>query len=137
MRFYYMKINERDAQILQHIVQHCEEIDITIKRFGRQKSYFEKDPVYVNAISMPILQIGELAKRLSEDFIKKSLDIPWKAIKGMRDMFAHQYHSMNKEKIWETAIEDIPILNKKCQQILKENKLEIPKIRIVGLNRGR
>lgn len=76
---------------------------------------------------MPILQIGESAKRLSDDFLKSSLDIPWKAIKGMRDMFAHQYHSMDKEIIWNVAIKRVPELNKKCQQILKENHLEIPK----------
>ncbi len=119
-----MKLNERDKQILQHIIQHCDEIDEAIERFGNSKSLFEKDRVYCNAVSMPILQIGELAKRLSDNFIIYSTDIPWKAIKGMRDMFAHQYHSMNTTKIWETAIDDIPILRKKCQQILKNNNLK-------------
>ena len=55
----------------------------------------------------------------------------------MRDIFAHQYHSMNKNKIWETAIEDIPTLNKKCQKILKENNIKIPKAKSVDLGRDR
>lgn len=27
MKFYYMKVNEQDEQILQHIIQHCSEVD--------------------------------------------------------------------------------------------------------------
>jgi uncharacterized protein with HEPN domain len=38
---------------------------------------------------MPILQIGELAKNLSDEFRETNNDIPWKAIMGMRDIFAH------------------------------------------------
>lgn len=132
-----MKVNDRDGQILQHIVVYCDEVNNTIKRFGKSKRSFETDYIYRNAVSMPILQIGELAKRLSDDFLKESTDIPWRAIKDMRNMFAHEYHSMNIDKIWETATEDIPILNKKCKQILKENKIDIPKIPVRNVGRSR
>ncbi|MGO5441418.1 hypothetical protein ACTQX2_11240 [Megamonas funiformis] len=44
---------------------------------------------------------------------------------------------MNIDKIWETATEDIPILNKKCKQILKENKIDIPKIPVRNVGRSR
>ena len=115
-----MKINSRDMQILEHIVQYCYEVELTIKRFGKNQSCFEKDPIYLNAVSMPILQIGELAKHLSNDFIKYHADIPWRAIKGMRDFFAHQYHSMDKEIIWNVAIEKVPNLKIQCQKILSD-----------------
>ena len=57
-----MKVNDRDGQILQHIVIYCDEVNNTIKRFGNDKRSFETDYIYRNAVSMPILQIGELAK---------------------------------------------------------------------------
>lgn len=137
MRFYYMKVNDKDGQILQHIVAYCDEVDVTVKRFGKFKSSFETDYIYRNAVSMPILQIGELARRLSDNFLEQSTDIPWKAIKGMRNMFAHEYHSMNIDKIWETATKDVPALNKKCKQTLKENKIDIPKLPRRNLGKGR
>lgn len=68
-----MKVNDRDGQILQHIVIYCDEVNNTIKRFGNNKRSFET------------------ALRLSDDFLKESTDIPWRAIKGMRNMFAHEY----------------------------------------------
>ena len=67
---------------------------------------------------MPIMQIGELATRLTEGFITETPEIPWKAIKGMRTFFAHQYGSMNVGLIWQTAVERIPELKSSCQQLL-------------------
>ena len=34
----------------------------------------------------------------------------WRAIKNMRNMFAHDYGSMDKDRIWQTATEDVPAL---------------------------
>ncbi len=124
-----MKMNEKDEQILYHIIQYCDEIEATIKRFGKSERLFKKDFIYRNACSMPLLQIGELAKRLSEDFIElstKTNKVPWKQIKGMRDMFAHQYQEMDKKIIWDTLNDNIPKLNKICRSILREHKLETP-----------
>ena len=62
---------------------------------------------------MEIQQIGELAKDLSSEFISETTDeIPWNQIKGMRNRFAHGYGKMDFEKIYNTAIKDIPKLHK-------------------------
>lgn len=34
----------------------------------------------------------------------------WRAIKGMSNLFAHAYDSMDLDKIWETEIDDILVL---------------------------
>ena len=89
--------------------------------FESNQETFIKNPVFRNACSMPIMQIGELAKNLSEEFQSNNQNIPWKAIKGMRNIFAHDYHSMNKEMIWETAVHSIPKLSKQLKKILNKN----------------
>ena len=90
-----MRLNERDIQILRHIVRYCNEIASTIDRFGNNKELFMQDFVYRNAISMPIFQIGELVNHLSQDFLSNSKEIPWNFIVGMRNRFAHGYQVMN------------------------------------------
>ena len=133
-----MKVNEKDGQILQHITHYCSEIEATIKFFGKNCITFERNFIYSNALSIPMAQIGELSKHFSNEFIDSTKkDIPWKEIKGMRNVIAHNYHSMDKIEIWNTAINDIPTLNKYYQKILRENKLDIPKIFSLGLSRGR
>lgn len=69
---------------------------------------------------MPIMQIGELATRLTEAFISQTPEIPWKAIKGMRTFFAHQYGSTNVGLIWQTAVKRLPELRQQCQKIIDE-----------------
>lgn len=77
------------------------------------------DPDYRDSISMNLLQIGELAGKLSDDYVQRTKSqMDWRAIKGMRNMFAHDYGSMDIERIWETAAEDIPILSEYCKKEL-------------------
>ena len=45
----------------------------------------------------------------------------WRAIKNMRNMFAHDYGSMDKDRIWQTATEDVPALKAYCERALTED----------------
>jgi len=112
-----------DIQILQHIYKKCCEIKGTIEYFGKSKRVFlrEESYIYRNAISQPIEQIGELAKRLSDEFIRTHTAIPWKGVKGMRDRFAHGYDTMDREEIWNTAVHDIAELERFCKEELTIN----------------
>ena len=115
-----MKLENKDKQILEHIVRYCQEVQMAVNRFGRDEKIFSHDPVYMNSCSMPMLQMGELAKKLSDSFIASKPDIPWRQIKGMREFFAHDYHSMNKHVIWMTIINNVPQLQEQCEIILRE-----------------
>lgn len=63
-----MNSSGRNIDIIEHIINYCNEISLTHERFGHSINIFNEDVVYRNAISMCILQIGELSKHLSEDF---------------------------------------------------------------------
>ena len=113
-----MKPLNRDISILQHIVSYCDQIRITMERFGADEQVFYADPIYRNAVALCILQIGELVGRLSEEFRSSHPDIPWRQIKAMRNIVAHSYGSINAEVTWEIITADIPVLEQYCRQIL-------------------
>ena len=115
-----MKLSDRDRQILQHMVNYCNEVSAAVELFGREERGFTENAVYRNAVSMPILQIGELANHLSDEFIQEYSQIPWRAIVGMRNRFAHGYQIMDVVEIWHTATEDLPKLKDFCRKILIE-----------------
>ena len=88
--FLYMK--RRDETIVRKMLLYCEDIEAANMHFADNQAVFFDDRqgrVYRNAVSMPILQIGELAKQLSDAFISEHSLIPWKQIIRMRDLFAH------------------------------------------------
>ena len=111
-------MNDRDRSIVLHMRRYCEEINSAIEHFGDNRDAFMADPVYRNAVSMPIQQIGELAKHLTEQVQTEHADIPWKEIKGMRTWFAHQYLDMDKDVIWEVVHEGIPPLHAFCRRLI-------------------
>ena len=70
---------------------------------------------------MAEFQIGELSGHLSEKFKEETKnEIPWKEIRGMRNIFAHNYLEMDVERIWEVAAEDISVLKEFCENQLGE-----------------
>lgn len=80
----------------------------------------QTDEVYKSAISMFVLQIGELTTHLSDDFKDAYTEMPWRDIKLMRNIAAHHYGSFDIKKLFETITEDIPDLHDYCQAAIKE-----------------
>lgn len=86
--------------------------------FDHSLERFSQNSVFQNACCMCIIQIGELAGKLSEEARIETEDIPWKQIKGMRNICAHNYGNISIESTWITIQEDIPILKEKCRSAL-------------------
>ena len=117
-----MKPVDRDREIIDHILRYCQEIDQAVERFGNDRDIFLSDAVYRNAVSMPVQQIGELAKHLSDGFLAEHTEIPWKQIKGMRTWFAHQYLDMDITVIWDVLHDGIPPLKQFCERYKADDK---------------
>ncbi len=111
-------MNSGDWQRIQHIRQYCIEIFEYRERFGDSFEAFSEDRAFRNAVSMCILQIGELANGLSKTFQAETKEqIPWQQIRGMRNWIAHAYGEMDEQMIWNTVISDIPMLRDFCNRI--------------------
>ncbi len=113
-----MKHLERDLSILRHIVSYCEQIEQTVGFFGNDAKIFTENKIYRNAAALCILQIGELVGNLTEDFRKEHPAVPWRQIKAMRNIVAHNYGSVDPETTWEIITGDIPGLKKYCLSAL-------------------
>ena len=120
-----MKKHERNHDIIEKMLMYCDQIDEAVSVFGNDFDIFQNKSTYKNAVSMCIYQIGELSIHLSDDFKNAHSNIPWKQIRGMRNVFAHAYISIDINKLWETMQKDIPALRTYCKEILQELNHEI------------
>ena len=111
-------MNTRDEIVLKKIIQYADEISETISRFNLTLDSFTEDFVARNAISMCILQIGELVGKLSEEFKADNNAMPWREIKAMRNIAAHNYGEIDIDILWETATCDIPSLKEYCYKFI-------------------
>lgn len=114
-------MTQPDLQRIKHIRDYCNEIEKTIKRYGKSFDVFDNDADYQRSISFCILQIGELSGGLSQEYRQSTSNrMQWGPIRGMRNLVAHNYGSMSRDIIWETAISDIPVLKEFCEEQLTE-----------------
>ncbi len=115
-----MKNERTDRVILQKIVGYCDTISELTERFGKTFDNYVSDNAFQLSCSMCIIQIGELTTRLSNDFIARHSDVPWREIKAMRNIHAHDYENVDLSTMWETLTEDIPKLRDSLKYILDD-----------------
>ncbi len=108
----------KEQGLLLSIIKHCEKINEKMNGLTREE--FDADEDVVQIICFNILQIGELAKNFEPTFIAKYNSVPWRQIKGMRDKVAHGYGTIDMDRVWDTALNDINPLLDYCRQILSD-----------------
>ena len=64
-----------------------------------------------------IIQIAENNSRLSDEFKSKYTEIPWMAIKGMRNKIVHNYGVVNMAIVYDTVTRGIPEMYEKLIKI--------------------
>ena len=69
-----------------------------------------------SALQIMVFQIGELSGALSAEYTESHRDIPWPAIRGFRNIIAHDYGVVDPLWAWNTIQFDIP----KLQEFLEK-----------------
>lgn len=109
-------MEHRDRIILQKVLS---EIGIAQKMMGDcTLEQFKQNEMLMRAVSMTVINIGELVKNLTDETRLASPQIPWKAIAGFRDIAAHKYQTLRMEDMYETVVTDFPSLKEQIEEIL-------------------
>ena len=115
-----MKAEMRDMSIIKHMLGWCGQVNEAHIQYEHSEQAFRANSAYRNAVSMCVFQICELANHLSEAFRDEHKELPWRQIRGMRNLFAHDYGNMDTTGIWETACKDIPVIEELCRKVLDD-----------------
>lgn len=64
--------------------------------------------------------VGEAAYMLTKAFKKAHPATPWKVVQGMRHVLVHDYATIDDRELYNTAVNDIPVLQKQVENYIAE-----------------
>ena len=113
-----MKHNiENDLFRLGNILDCIERIEFLVN-FCKTIEVFKSKWVEQDAMLRNFEIIGEASNHISEVTKQNYSFIEWHKIRGLRNFVSHEYFSIRIETIWDTAVENIPLLKIHIAQII-------------------
>ena len=98
------------------IIEAC----VKIRRFiaGIDYDAFVADERTCDAVIRNLEIIGEAAKNLPDEDTAKAPQIPWRLVRGMRDVLAHGYFGLSLKVVWDTVTTQVDDLEKAVRGML-------------------
>lgn len=96
---------------LDHIRQAAgEAIEFTA---GTDREGFSRDRRTQQAVTMSLVIIGEAATKIMDacpEYANAHPEVPWRAMRGMRNRIAHGYFEIDLDLVWDTVATALPDL---------------------------
>ena len=105
----------KDRIVLGKMIKYCEDSIKYIKDMDFDS--FSSNELVLTFSIFSLSQLGELVTTLSKELKITHDEIPWNAIRSIRNRVVHDYDGVQYRIIWDTLINDIPPLINKLRNI--------------------
>ena len=109
-------MNDRDCRILEKIVSEIGYLEQLLA--GMSQAEFLDDETAERAASMTSINIGELAKHLSDEFYAEHPETELRFAARTRDVYAHGYFTLSFATVYKTSTEDYPRMRSWIESVL-------------------
>lgn len=99
-------MNSRDRQLLKKIASEIDYLESLLD--GVSLDDFLSSETIERAAAMTAINVGELAKRLSDDFYAEHPESELRMAARTRDVYAHGYFTLSFAAVYKTAADDYP-----------------------------
>ena len=87
---------------------------------GMTQAEMEENELLIDSIMFRIVQMAENGAKMSEAFRAENPDIPWAAIRGMRNRIVHNYGVVSMTIVYDTVSNHMPKMYAMLKEILDE-----------------
>lgn len=96
---------KNDRYYLEKIIS---DLDFIIEQTkGKTQNEIEENILLIDSIMFRLIQIAENNSRLSDKFKSNYTEIPWMAIRGIKNKIGHTYGVVNMATIYDTVTREI------------------------------
>lgn len=85
---------------------------------GLSREDLPDDRMLLLALTRLIEIIGEASTHVTDQTRTRFPNIPWPAIRGMRNRIVHAYFDVDVDTLWDTLVVDLPPLIKQLEDVL-------------------
>ena len=103
---------------MEDIVEYSANVMMLIKGYTFEALVSDKRTYY--SVIKNVEVVGEAAYMLTKAFKKAHPATPWKVVQGMRHVLVHDYATIDDRELYNTAVNDIPVLQKQVERYLAE-----------------
>ena len=112
-------MKERTSKIFfEDIITFIKRIESYIQDLNFEN--FKENQLVIDAVIRNLVLIGEASKNISSEIRKKSSNIPWSEMIGLRNLATHGYFKIDLTIIWDIITKDIPENKQSIQNISSE-----------------
>jgi uncharacterized protein with HEPN domain len=92
-----------------------------IERYTRGMSFeeFAADARTIDAVVRNLMTIGESTRWIPEPIKEAHREVPWRTMRGVRNVVVHEYFGVDSGVLWETVRTDLPPLAPMLEAILQ------------------
>lgn len=102
---------------LLHILDAIAEVENYLRGVSREQFLANSEKRFATIKQIEI--VGEACDRITEPVKTAHPEIPWRAIKGFRNISIHEYFGVNTALVWEIASNNLPELKMQIREILE------------------
>jgi uncharacterized protein with HEPN domain len=110
-----------DSTRLHHMLDAATEAVNFVK--GKSREDLESDRLLSLGLVRLLEIVCEAATKVSKEKQSELPNIYWKEITGMRNRIAHAYFGVDLDVVWQTIVEDFPLLINQLEEIIP-NEIE-------------
>ena len=82
---------------------------------------FAADELRVDGVVLNFAIIGEAATHIPPEVQSRIPEVPWRTLRGMRNLLVHAYFAVDLDIVWDTAHGDLPDLVAALSAVLAED----------------
>lgn len=102
-------------------VRHILEAISTAQGYAAGLSFgdFRRDSKTVDAVLTKLIVIGEAAALVPDAVQDRHVEVPWRKLKGLRNVIVHQYDRVDVGIVWNVIQGDLPPLVPLLEKVLR------------------
>ena len=105
---------ERDVKELEYIVDSIQ----LVRNWCAHGRESLSDDVVAEAVESRLRKIAESTQRLSTSCKASESDIPWDQISGFRNVMTHDYHEIDRDRLWNVVEYSLRMLEEAAERML-------------------